>query len=818
MGKPGMSPLQSHTLLTRVLLGLTSGVLLSSGCMIAAHYPLGDGAAIGLFLVASILAFLRPAWFLVIIPATIPLIGLAPWTGWLALEEFDLLVLAVTSGGYLRIARDRGERQSKGISQFALIVVGLLMLSSSISMARGFADAGGFEFAWYQGYDGPMNSIRIAKGFFLAALWAPLIAWLDRRNARGTSNLLALGMAGGCLTASLVALMERIQFTGLLNFSTDYRTTGPFWEMHVGGAALDGWLLLSFPFVVWMFHSARNLAETLIMAAVMAIAGYAALTTFSRGVFLGLVVSFVLMTWLDRNRHKPDVTDGKVRIAGSAWQVLALTTIILTLGLAFVSAGYRGMLAMLLIVSLLVVGNASFKQIKFSLRLAGLVIGLPTGLCLSIAANFLTKGPYWVFVLSWLVGLFCIGVGVGKLRIQRPFAGIIAFTATLVLAANVAGHWGGIEALPGYLLGLLLPLLLVLLLGQKSPAVFDNSAKSYITLLFQAGAASAVIAMFVGGAYVSGRFATTTEDLAGRFRHWSTATKQLESVDDWLFGKGLGRFPANYRFVATTDSIPGTILLINDQHNTYVSLRGPQHPIDDFGVLRFSQRLASQPVGPFKVEINVRSQSQSVLHFEVCDKHLLYPGVCISAKSGLLPGKGAWQHLVIPIDGVLPASGLLFKPYRVFSLGLNGQGQAADVANVRLLDAFGNDIIQNQDFSSGLAHWFFTSDRDHLPWHAKSLVVNVLYDQGLVGLALTFLLLGMAITRALRLVSDSNELGVYWLAAFGGFLAVGLFDSVLDVPRLAFTFFVGTMFLLVHRSGTPGRTDTLARKLKDSHV
>ena len=45
-----------------------------------------------------------------------------------------------------------------------------------------------------------------------------------------------LGLAG----AALATVWERTAFTGLLNFSSDYRATALFWEMHVGGTALDG--------------------------------------------------------------------------------------------------------------------------------------------------------------------------------------------------------------------------------------------------------------------------------------------------------------------------------------------------------------------------------------------------------------------------------------------------------------------------------------------------------------------------------------------------------------------------------------------------
>ncbi len=66
-------------------------------------------------------------------------------------------------------------------------------------------------------------------------------------------------MALGLGTVSLAAIWERMAFPGLLNFSADYRTTALFWEMHVGGAALDGFLVLTLPFaVLLMLRSKRH--------------------------------------------------------------------------------------------------------------------------------------------------------------------------------------------------------------------------------------------------------------------------------------------------------------------------------------------------------------------------------------------------------------------------------------------------------------------------------------------------------------------------------------------------------------------------------
>ncbi|MCL2636110.1 MAG: hypothetical protein FWD50_05715, partial [Betaproteobacteria bacterium] len=222
---------------------LAALVALGLGAFLAWQHPLGAGAALFLFALAGALAYLRPAWCLVAVPALLPVIGLAPWSGWISFEESDLLILAVAGGGYARNLVAGPPRQRHRVSRLLLGLALLLALSLLISMARGFADAGGFQFAWYQGYDGPMNSIRIGKSFFLALLLLPLLHRQFSDPAQPAGRLLAWGLALGLGSASLAALWERLAFTDLLNFSSDYRSTALFWEMHVGGAALDGWLL-----------------------------------------------------------------------------------------------------------------------------------------------------------------------------------------------------------------------------------------------------------------------------------------------------------------------------------------------------------------------------------------------------------------------------------------------------------------------------------------------------------------------------------------------------------------------------------------------
>ncbi|WP_202620195.1 hypothetical protein, partial [Escherichia coli] len=124
-----------------------------------------------------------------IVLAPLPLLGLAPWSGWITFEELDLLVTACGCGGYLAYAlqlnaRDRAPAWRHGLvySPVVLVLIVALALSAAWSVKRGFADAGGFEFGWFHGYHEAMNSVRNAKAIFLVLALLPL--WTAAAAAR----------------------------------------------------------------------------------------------------------------------------------------------------------------------------------------------------------------------------------------------------------------------------------------------------------------------------------------------------------------------------------------------------------------------------------------------------------------------------------------------------------------------------------------------------------------------------------------------------------------------------------------------------------
>ncbi len=170
----------------------------TAGGWLALHYPIATPAMPVAFAAFTLLAGLFPSAWLALIPALLPVIGFAPYSGWITFEEFDLLVLAVAAGGYARLGlglmqRKRtapgqtNSRQRHGSRRSSVsVLVWLLLLSFGtallIAMQRGFTDAGGFDFGWFQGYLQPMNSVRIGKSFLLATLLLPLL-WVCTRES-----------------------------------------------------------------------------------------------------------------------------------------------------------------------------------------------------------------------------------------------------------------------------------------------------------------------------------------------------------------------------------------------------------------------------------------------------------------------------------------------------------------------------------------------------------------------------------------------------------------------------------------------------------
>lgn len=132
------------------------------------------------------------------------------------------------------------------------------------------------------------------------------------------------------------------------------------------------------------------------------------------------------------------------------------------------------------------------------------------------------------------------------------------------------------------------------------------------------------------------------------------------------------------------------------------------------------------------------------------------------------------------IDGGVSRGGWYAPRLLAFSVAMTSQGGVTNLADVALTGADRRQLLANGDFSAGMAHWVFSSDRYHMPWHIKSRNMNVLFDRGLLGAALWGMLL----------------VGAPWRTSLGGFAVIGLFDSLVDVPRVAWLFYLLVLMAL----------------------
>ncbi len=331
------------------LLGL---VCLGSAVTLALHHPVAPIAALVGLCCWCVIAVWRPLAWLWLVPAALPFLNFSPWTGWLIFDEFDLLLLGTLAAGYLRAAFLRhGERSAAvhlsrewpwgvWVGSVLLAVLGLL---SVLSLWRGVQDAGGWAFDWFAGYGSPLNSLRVFKSVGFALFFWPLLQRAFGAAPELAAKRLAQGVVAGLVVLLLAVLWERVAFVGLTNFFASYRTVGLFWEMHVGGAAIDSYLALTTPFVVWALLVAKKpLAWS--AAAVLALATeYACLTTFSRGVYLATAGPLVLLAVVLWQRHRHVGIDSPVPRwrrwgSGVLWLVLVLELWAVAVGGTFMTA------------------------------------------------------------------------------------------------------------------------------------------------------------------------------------------------------------------------------------------------------------------------------------------------------------------------------------------------------------------------------------------------------------------------------------------------------------------------------------------------
>ncbi|MDP2263607.1 MAG: hypothetical protein Q8K24_10670 [Hydrogenophaga sp.] len=325
---------------SRLGLALLALAFALGGLGLGSQHPVAPVLVSALLCGAVLLVARQPTSWLFWFPALLPILNFSPWTGWWLLDESDLAVLAILAGGYARWAWDThplraaaagswlGWRSPRGLGWLCLALV----FTGAIGVWRGLGAAGGLSATslaavfdgMYAGYDSPWNTLRVAKSLLWVLLLLPLIRHRPVGSGTPGGLLLARGMVAGLFITCLVVLVERHLYVGVLDFTRTYRTSAWFWEMHVGGGAIDAYLALAAPFAFWAVWTAPQGWRWWAALGLLCLTVYVVLTTYSRGIYLAALISLAWMAFAAWHWRVPAV-------AGAVWRLRALVAVALVL-------------------------------------------------------------------------------------------------------------------------------------------------------------------------------------------------------------------------------------------------------------------------------------------------------------------------------------------------------------------------------------------------------------------------------------------------------------------------------------------------------
>ncbi|NEX21017.1 hypothetical protein G3480_11955 [Thiorhodococcus mannitoliphagus] len=710
----------------------------------------------------------RPALWLIFLPLLLPVLDLRPWTGRIYVDEFDACVL-ITLAAYL--LRGRYTPSLGAIPPFSRLLLALFIGLVLISLFRTLhpwpsVDANSF-FSYYS----PFNALRVSKGLLWALLLYP--AWVaeDRSDAACARRYLFLGMSFAGLAVLAVVLWERgfystlffwsniyAPISSLLDFTTPYRVTALFADMHTGGTAIDGWLLLTLPFTAAAFLTARGpIVASLSGIAVLGVL-YTAFVTFSRGVYLGVFVAIAVAALMLILRRRP-----RTNSDGMSLLLLAAFTMVGTAYVAFRSGG-----AVVLAYSL-----GAFLS----------------GALVTMVPSPVARGRWRPVVMTILMLTLTL---LATWTIFDRNYGFLPLTPLLQAAicippAVIAGFWTGKR------------------MAGRLP-------------LHQSGAILAVFAGFVFlltlslfGYRMDTRLADASMDLQTRIAHWQTAVSIMDrGLSTRLLGQGVGRFPQTYYLMHEDPASVAGFRLEGEGSNHSLRLLGGNN-------IRIGQRLSLVPQQTYQLAFAVRTDEQSKpiqLEMRICHRHLVpaqeWNPSCQTFNQSIQSTDGRWTT----VDQNFEAQGLgSFKGglegWLTLELANRSAGRWIDIDAISIIDQSGRERVDNGDFEQGFDRWFMYSDFDHLPWHIKNLWVHVYFELGLTGLFLFGLLALTALTTTARSAAI-DPLVFALLAALAGFYAVGAFGTIIDSPRLSLLFWLITLLALgsasARRARDPSRT------------
>ena len=256
----------------------------------AAAFPF-TGLMLALLAAASVLVWVRPALALVLIPGSIAILDLAPWSGRFYWDEFDLLSLTCLAvvAWRTRPAPARWSSITPMRPALALLAVSLTASTAVALMPFQWPDLNSFNH-----YYSPYNALRIVKG----ALWAWAYVWMLQRLAPDVATAIRLFGQGLCASLAFTLafiVWERSAFVGLADVASDFRISGPISAMHKGGAYIECFLAVASAFALSALMQGRTRLARAAGALLLIGATYGVAITFSRNGYAAFGVMVLVM-------------------------------------------------------------------------------------------------------------------------------------------------------------------------------------------------------------------------------------------------------------------------------------------------------------------------------------------------------------------------------------------------------------------------------------------------------------------------------------------------------------------------------------------
>jgi hypothetical protein len=457
-------------------------------------------------------------------------------------------------------------------------------------------------------------------------------------------------------------------------------------------------------------------------------------------------------------------SDNALRLAKAVVEALALLSFICqrqrTHGDAVARFAY-GMVAGLAVVTLQVLAEralfASILDFSTAYRVAGPFSSMRVG-----GGHI---GAYAALALPFTLCLFAI----------RPFGRALAVLACLAGGYTLAVTF----ARTGYAAGM------VAMTVAGLGCVWIAIRRSRPTVIAILPVALVLAALFAAAGFTGmyQRFAASETDLSVREQNWRAGLAVRDpGIPTMLFGMGLGTYQRTMLSRSPVNR-PSDLVRDRDEGGAFVSMR-VESPFF------LGQKIALPDFGPLHLTFRSRSPDGRIAGVAICDKVLLYSDNCRGVDPNIgTPNTWTTVQATIPTDGL--GSGTLFGLLRrPVELALFGPiGHRTEVRDVSLTDDAGRPMLVNGDFGHGLDRWIFTDD-SHVSWRMLNAYLMLWFETGILGLTAFVALSGLALAGGIRGLRRGAVTGGAVAGAVAGFLVSGVFDNVLEAPRLATLFFL----------------------------